>query len=302
MEIDKRQRYKNNLYAAIHTLAIKCSYVDEEVAGRKNIVKSCSKKKIRQQEYYEYYLQLNPNKAVGAETLVKTYSELKKILEQAFEEMKITNFRITRADFCFNSDQSEDYELFKKLNKLLIACIADAENIKNCYQTVDLWTNKSLSVAVKNDYIEAENYDKGLQSHGMTETKNRLELRSKRVKKSLDVEFQEKWFLRLDKACERFEFVQDRYNYELSRIWKIDSERSKKERDYISVDAFLIKFKDCIFTRKQLIDLLANMGVKNPAVKAKKFKDKHQIEFYSKKDLTEVIEALKIHAKQYFES
>ena len=301
MDIKKRQRYKDNLYAAIHTLSIKCSDADEVVAGLETIVKSCSKKKVRHQDYYEYYLMLNPNKAVGAETMIKSYSRFEEVLRQALNNIGISNFRITRADFCFNSDESEDYELFKKLNKLLICCIADAENIRNCYQTADLWSNKSLSVAVKNDVIEAENYNKELQSQGTTETKNRLEFRSKRVKKTLDKEFQDKWFLRLDKAYERFEAVQERYNRELCRIWEADVEQPEKERNFISVDAFLMTFRDCIFTRKQLVDLLSKMGVKNPQTKAKKFKDKHKVEFFSKKDLKEIIKALKEVARKYFE-
>lgn len=301
MDIKIRQKYKDNLYGTIHTLSIKCNYVNETVAGLEKIVKTCSKKKIRHQECYEYYLVLNPNRVVGAETMIKSYSEFEKILRLAFDNMGITSYRITRADFCFNSDDSEDYELFKKLHKLLICCIADAENIRNCYQTSDLWSNKSLSVAVKNDILEAENYNKELQSQGSTETKNRLEFRSKRVKDTLDVEFQEKWFYRLDKAYERFEAVQERYNYELNLIWERDFERPEKEREYISVDAFLMTFRDCIFSKRQLVNLLTKMGVKNPGLKAKKFKDKHKIEFYSKKDLKEIIGALKKEAQEYFE-
>lgn len=302
MNVAKRERYKNNLYAGMHTLSIKCFYANEMMAGTDNVVKTCNKKKIRDKDQHVYYLQLNPNKAVGSHTMIKTYSEFKAVLEQTLEKMGITSYKITRADFCFNSDDSEDYELFKKMNKLLICCIADSENIDNCYHAVDLWNNKSLSVAIKNNMIETENYDKDLQSKGTTETKNRLEFRSKRYVDSLEVEFQDVWFERLDKACGHFETVQKRYNQELSRIWNEDVLRPARDRDYISVDAFLMAFKDCIFTRKQLEELLAEMGVKNPAGKAKKFKDKHKIEFYTNKDLKEIIETLKKRSREYFKN
>ena len=302
MKIELKKRYEENVYGAAHTLSVTCNDMDEEVADNEEIVTRNSKTKVRNEDRYIHRLRLNPNNIVGSETMIKSYSQFKTVMNTSFEKMGITSFKINRADFCFNSDDPEDYELFKKLNKLIICCVADLENIKNCYKATDLWSNASLSIAIKSDMLEMENYNKELQSKGITETKNRLEVRSKRVKNALDVEFQQTWLDRLDKAVERFESVQGRYNRELIRIWSEDVEKNPKDRDYISVEAFLMAFKDCLFTRRQLVALLDGMGVKNPEGKAKKFKDKHRVEFYSKTDLLDVVKILKKATRKYFEN
>ena len=287
------------MYACLHTLSGKSAFCDETKALLEIIVKACSRKKCRNKDIYEYYLQLNPNKGVFGNGMIMSYSEFVKVIEEAFERMNTTDFRVTRADLSFNSNDLEDYELFKKLNKLLICCIADAYDITNCYQTSDLWSNKSLSTAVKNDGIEAENYDKSVENPNVP-TKNRLELRSKRITGTMEEEFLEKWFCRLDKAMEHFELVQKRYNQELYKLWFTDQERPQKDRNYISLTAFLLMYKDCIFTRKQLVELLQMIGVENPDSKAKKFKERHTIEFYSKTDLKLIIKALKQATINYF--
>jgi hypothetical protein len=301
MKIKYRERYIQNLYACLHTLSAKCDSCNEAAADSEKIVKTSYPVKVRGQNRYEHYLMLNPNNSGSEQLMIRSYSDFNRVLQKALERMEVQNFRITRADLCFNSDELEDYELFKKLNRLLICCIADAENIKNCYKTSDLWSDKSLSVAVKNDAIEVENYDKSVENPNVA-TKNRLEFRSKRMKGTLQEEFTGKWFARLDKALEHFELVQERYNQELYKLWIEDRARESKDQSYLSLTAFLMQYKDCIYTRKQLEGLLELMGVENPQRKAKNFKDRHTIEFYSKTDLRLIIEAIKDATVSYFTS
>lgn len=300
MKITYRQKYIQNLYACLHTLSAKCDSCNPEQADSEKIVKTSYPVKVRGQDRYEHYMMLNPNNAVDGSVMIKKYSDFNKVLCQALERMEALNFRVTRADLCFNSDELGDYELFKKLNRLLICCIADAENIKNCYKTSDLWSDKSLSVAVKNDSIEVENYDKSVENPNVA-TKNRLEFRSKRLRGvTLQQEFTEKWFERLDKALEHFDLVQERYNQELCKLWTEDRARDCKDQLYVSLTAFLVQYKDCIYTRKQLESLLELIGVENPKRKAKNFKDRHTIEFYSRTDLKLIVEAIKKATVEYF--
>ena len=296
MKIEKREKYVQNLYAALHTCSGKATYTNLD---RNEIVKKDYKKHYRNGNDV-YYLELNPNKAAIPGAMIKSYSEWNRVLQDALERVEAQEFQLTRADLSFNSDDPADYELFKKLNRLLICCISQAYGIQNCYQSQNLWTFKSLSVAIKSDSIEAENYDKEAESHGLTETKNRLELRSKRITDSLQDEFLQKWFKRLDEAVQQFQAVQDRYNQELLRIWWEDQQKPKREQDYISLTAFLMVYRECIFTRKQLENLLEKIGVKNPVNTAKKFKEYHSIEFYSLKDLQIIIKAIKDATKEYF--
>lgn len=300
MRVQNRNQYIENLYACLHTLSAKCDYCNEVIADTEKIVKTSYPQKIRGKNEYEHYMMLNPNNAVGEHTMIKNYSDFNMVLQQALARMEVKNFKVTRADLCFNSDELGDYELFKKLNRLLICCIADSENIQNCYQTSDLWSDKSLSVAVKDHRIEVENYDKSIENPNVA-TKNRLEFRSKNLRgESLEDEFTKKWFARLDRAVEHFEAVQERYNKELNRLWDEDRNRSDKDKLYVSLTSFLLQYKDCIYTRKQLVELLEMIGIENPSSKAKNFKDRHTIEFFSKTDLKLIIEAIKSATIRYF--
>ena len=278
--------------------------MDITVADGEVIVKEANPSKRKGQDFYEYYLQLNPNKAVSDRTLIKKYSDFDKVLREAFERLEVVEFRLNRADLSFNTDNESDYELFKKLNRLLICCISENEGIDNCYETNDLWKLRSLSVAIKSNRLEVENYNKELESKGKTEAKTRLELRSKCLSiplEELPKEFTEKWFARLDGAYDKFKEVQDRYNQTLIDIWKADQLNDSKNREFINFTAFLQTYKDCIFTKAQLIDLFERTGVsKNPTNSANHYKDNHKIEFYSKTDLREIIKAIKKCTLKYF--
>lgn len=295
----KRQQYIDNLQAGIHTLSGKADQIDEAAAGAEIMIKSCFPKKVRGQDRREYYLQINPNKA-GSGKMIRSYKQFTEIFFGMLERINAAGFRVTRADLAIDSDNAGDYELFQKLNKLLLCCLADEYEIKNCYHTRDLWSNKSLSVAIKNDVIEAENYDKSREAGEKSDVKNRLELRSKRMTKSIDQEFLIKWFDRLDKAVDHFQAVQDRYNAELLRIWKDDQQQQPKQREYLNLTAFLMQYRDCIFTRSQLQRLLESMGMENPKQKAKNFKDRHSIEFFSLADVKAVIGGIKAAMIRYF--
>lgn len=302
MRVEKRQKYIDNLKAGIHTLAGKADSVDEAAAAEEDSIKSCSKKKVRGQDRQEYYLQLNPNKAAPDGKMLRHYSDFEAVMVSILTSIGSTDFRITRADLAVDSENPHDFQLFQKLNKLLIACVADSEQIRNCYVSKDLWTNQSLSVAVKNDMIEMENYDKARESDNKSEVTNRLELRSKRISRQLDEEFLTKWFLRLDRAADRFVSVQERFNQELFALWTEDQKKPEKARDYMNITAFIMQYKDCIFTRRQLENLFEMVGSENPAKKAKNFKDRHTIEFFSKTDLLVIINGIKKTIIEYFEN
>ena len=295
MKTEDRNLYIESYYAAHHTISGFVADVNQAATDQDPVVKTCHPKNDR------YYIQLNPNKVVPG-SMIKTFSEYKSVLEATMERIEATELQITRADLSFNSDDESHYEQFKKLHKLLISCLSEAYGVRNSYQSCDLWSNRSLSVAIKSDRFEAENYNKDLESHGTTEAKNRLELRSKRMASGIEEEFLVKWFERLDRAVEVFEDVQAHYNRELIRIWNEDQAKTKKEQEFVSLTAFVLRYKDCIFTRKQLQSLFEGVGVQNPKNRAKKFKDGHKIEFFSHQDLKIIVQTIKNMTKKYYNS
>ena len=253
------------------------------------------------------YLLINPNKnREKEEKLITSYSEFVSKMDHIINSLgaDLDDLDIIRADFCFNSRDESTFEDYQKLHRLIISCLADTYKFKNCYVSCDLWDYDRLSIAIKKDDCEIENYNKYKQSNGQDESANRLELRSKRMSgTSIKYQFMVKWFDRLDKAIEHFEDVQQKANMHLERLYKEDLQRDRKDRKYVSLTAFLVQYKESIYTSKQMIDLLSRFDeVANPQNRAKKFKEKHNIEYFSKRDLEHIVRVLKQKTLQYFNS
>ena len=300
MNRNKRIKFIKRLHCGFHTFTIKTEWIDYDRAAYDPIVKSCSLKKVRGQDKTEFVLVLNPNRRADGE-IIESYGQLESVLDDFRKNTSCADIKITRADFCFNSDGDRDFEMYQKLTKLLICCVAQKDGIKNSYLSKDLWTENNLSISTKNDYFELENYDKNAESGGKSETKNRIEIRSKRMKGDLETEFTVKWVERLRAAIEFFPEVQRHYNEVLMEKWAADQQRPTKQRQYTSVTNFILAKRDCIFSRRQLIDLLEKMGVNNPENAAHNFKSRHGIEFYSRTDLVEIVKGFNSHIKRYFD-
>lgn len=306
MQVEKRNKYIDNIYVATHTVS---GIVDENLNlsktnGHKKIKKSYHKL-LKDRDTEVTYLMLNPNKGMPDNRMIESYSLFKEVLEQIFEDIhgSVDKFHIRRADLSINTDVSGDFELYKKLHRLILCCISIEYDIINTYESYDLWTCKNLNLAIKSTTIEAENYDKEVESHGAVPTTNRLELRTKQIAdgSTLDREFAEKWCKRLELARMNFKDVQQKYNDNLERLYKSDLQKPKKERNYLSLNAFLMQYSDCIFCTEQMVDLVSRFEeVSNPKIKAENFKKAHKIEYFSQHDLDVVIRAIKKKIKEYF--
>jgi hypothetical protein len=215
------------------------------------------KRKVRgQDETFETYLKINPNKLGARQKIITEYSKFTKAMTYILDGMGLApeDFTIHRADLCFNSADPQSYTQYQKLHRLIICCVADTYNFTNCYSSQDLFTYDGLSIAIKNSQYELENYDKERESHGKDECKNRLELRSKKMKSTIEHEFIEMWMQKLDTAIKNYPEVQQRYNMNLERLYKLDLAKPKEQRRYLSLTAFLLQYQECIFCRGQMID------------------------------------------------
>ena len=301
MNIEKRNNYETTMSLnGIDTLS---GYVDGKMLEGKslNVTRNNYKPNIG-----KTYLIINPNKNTNGERLITKYSEFLMKMEKILQEMGATleELDIIRSDFCFNSQDEKSFEDYRKLHRLLISCLAKAYKYKNCYVSCDLWDFKPLSIAIKKDDSEAENYDKKKQSNGKDESSNRLELRSKDMSgTSLEYQFMERWFERLNKAKKCFKEVQQEANDHLEKLYKEDLKKDKKDRNYVSLTAFLLQHKESIYCTAQMVDLLGRFEeVTNPERKAKKFKEKHNIEYFSQRDLDHIVKVLENKTKEYFNS
>ena len=65
-----------------------------------------------------------------------------------------------RVDLRLDSYDSEHYRLYAKLHKYLLSCLAVTYKVRNVYKTENLFTNQLLSMAIKNEYIQCECYNR----------------------------------------------------------------------------------------------------------------------------------------------
>ena len=108
--------------------------------------------------------------------------------------------------------------------------------------------------------------------------------------------------LRLDKAAKHFEKVQHRFNRNMAQLYLEDLTKKKKDRDFLSVNSFLMTRKDYIFTSKQMKELLMMIGLSEEKAtnKAYNFKKHHTIEYFKKEDLDYIIADIKAKITDYF--
>lgn len=256
---------------------------------------------------------INLNKMEGD---LFSFKEFKEHFEALRRALEMRNYRFIRADFRLDSYNAKHYSEFAKLNKYLISAMALTYNVKNCYKTDGLFTHKQLSVAIKNDYFQLENYDRNAKSKN-TENHNepaqaRLEERTmaREFRKNygdasgasgmeiLQQEFTEKWFERWDKALNNLDAVADRYNNELEKIY--NEEKDAYPVRFRSITEFIMQYQDSIFSQKQLINLLERLGVASAKERVKSYKRRYGIEYISKKDAKAAVEEIKRATLHYF--
>ena len=246
------------------------------------------------------------NKLFGDGGDIFNYSNFTVALDTVLLGAGIEEYRIIRADFRLDSYDSDHYRAFAKLNKYLISMLAVCYPSVNTYISYNLFTQKQLSCAVKNRDFEAEHYDKDAESNGTDLAKSRLEERSKaRPNTSIDIpsEFLDHWAIRWQKAFECLEQVGERYNSELLEIYRTG--KNAYPVQWRSLTDFLLRYSDCIFTRKQLISLLSQIpeiGPEKAKTRAENFKKRFGCEFFSKSDVQYAIREIQRATEEFFRS
>lgn len=293
--MNKKKLEEYNLTGSIHTLAIKSQGIVEDIQEE---VSNCITSSSQTKNGTTTTSIINPNKLVGD---IYNYSEFETVFSTILAGAGISDYDIVRADMRFDSYDKEHYRQYAKLNRYLISLLAVTYKVKNAYRTTNLFSQKQLSVAIKNKYFEIENYDKEAESGGTDAAKSRLEERSKSWKdKDLKKEFTDGWFRRWDKALENMDKVHKAYNDELEKIYKED--KNAYPTRFRSLTDFLIQYQDCIFCKAQMIDLLSRFEeVKNPKNRAENHKKRYGIEYFSKKDIQKAIQEVKRATNEFFE-
>ena len=300
---------------SIHTLSIKSPGIVEDI--QEDVSKCISSNSQSNNELTTTTSVINPNKLMGD---IFSYQEFRTVFNTILGGAGISDYNLIRADMRFDNYEPDHYKQYAKLNRYLISMLAVTYKVKNTYKTENLFSHKQLSVAIKNDYFEIENYDRAAKSE-LTENHEeiaqaRLEERTvsrsfrnlyEKCKKSgedinmkiLKSEFTDGWFARWDKAIKNMDKVQQRYNDELEKIYKED--KNSYPTRFRSLTDFIIQYQDCIFCKKQMIDLLSRFEeVKDPKIRAENHKKRYGIEYFSKKDVERAIEEVKRATEEFF--
>lgn len=314
--MNKQKLDNYNLTGSIHTLSIKSPGMVEDIQEE---VSNCIVSNSQAKNGLTTTSVINPNKLVGD---VFSYSEFETVFNTILAGAGIRDYNIIRADMRFDNYEPEHYRQYTKLNRYLISMLAVTYKTKNNYKTNDLFNQRQLSVAIKNDYFEIENYDREAKSkitkNHQEPAKARLEERTvskgwRKVYKTtkadlgsddwsmelLKKEFTDGWFDRWDKAIQNTDKVHKRYNDELEKLYKED--RKAYPTRFRSLTDFLIQYQDCIFCKAQMIDLLSRFEeVKDPKIRAENHKKRYGIEYFSKKDVQAAINEVKRATREFF--
>lgn len=304
MHLEKRLFYlrNNDTQVGFHTgNGTTQEVIDLDKANKNDIIVNCNIRKVRNKDKNETYMRVNPNKNNNGYILTE-YTAFQKVMQDVFEELGVKEFKWKRVDMSFNTMDNKYYANYTKLNRLLIACIANSTNDKNTYDTKNFWNGKTKSLATKNQLREVEFYDKADESQNRSPYYSRLELRSVRMNGDIEHEFLEVWFERLDKAIEEFEAVQNRFNQNMAEIYLEDLAKKKHDREFLSINSFLMTRRDYIFTSSQMKKLLMLLGLSTEEAqnKAYNFKKYHSIEYFKREDIEEIVADIKEKIIEYF--
>lgn len=304
MHLEKRLFYlrNNDTQVGFHTgNGTTQEVIDLDKANKNNIIVNCNIRKVRNKDKNETYMRVNPNKN-NNDYILTEYTAFQKVMQDVFKELGVKEFKWKRVDMSFNTMDNKYYANYTKLNRLLNACIANSTNDKNTYDTKNFWNGKTKSLATKNQLREVEFYDKADESQNRSPYYSRLELRSVRMNGDIEHEFLEVWFERLDKAIEEFEAVQNRFNQNMAEIYLEDLAKKKHDREFLSINSFLMTRRDYIFTSSQMKKLLMLLGLSKEEAqnKAYNFKKYHSIEYFKREDIEEIVADIKEKIIEYF--
>lgn len=295
--MNKKKLEESNLYTGIDTIEVRS---DTEIVTDvpADFAPKCTRKNTITGECY---YKLNPDKGNNGLQIYNS-TDYYTIRDYMLNVLNFINPVKTRIDFRIDSFD-DNFEELMKLNKLLILLIAEEYNITNSYDSINPQTLEPICIRVQNQYIEAENYNKGIEEPDGN-VMNRLELRSKKLYSDSGENVKEytehlKWCKRLDKAVTKsnFERLQEKLNTALHNRYKIESQKKG-----FTLNEFLYKYQSSIFTSRQMSNFYKKLGFKDPVQSANKYKQRKGIEYFSYNDICSYVQKIKDSGARYFES
>ena len=245
----------------------------------------------------KYKYRFNPDNTMLDTSTFDGYQEA---LDYMLKSSNLVDPVKTRIDFRFDYFNGRYADVFK-LNKLLLLLLAEYCDIKNRYQCIDMLTAELKTLCIKNQYIEAEAYNKAIQEPD-SGVMCRLELRSKKlydVDAEAEKELREldKWFIRLTSCTTTFNF--DKLIRGLNDNLMERYREGQKRKAFANTAEFVTKYEDFIFSTRQLVDLYKRLGYNNPNSATTKYKRSHKLECFSLKDIRNYAQSIRASAEEF---
>lgn len=300
---------------SIHTLSIKSPGIAKT---QTQAVEDSAKIYIRTGDEIESFITINPNKY---DKDIFCFSDFERIIAVITSECGVDYYEFIRTDFRLDNYDPKFYQSYLKLTRYIMAALSLTYGIKNNYITNDMFTLRQRSQAIKGKDIEVENYDRAAKSR-QTENHNepaqsRLEFRTmprewrsiyleaEGIESNMDLlkkSLTKSWFEKLDAASKNFDYVQRFYNDNLEQIYREITDASNLSMRVRSATDFIMWYQDCIFTRKQLIDLYRRLDSStDPVLRADNHKRRYGMEFFSKSDMRIAVAEIKRAVTEFFE-
>lgn len=291
-----KNNYSLDLHAGIDTLEVTS---ETYVIGAFAFITHDATRRITQDDTAipKYRYRFNPdNTTIDASTFTGYQTALQYMLQASMLQNPVK----TRIDYRFDLYSGAYTDVFK-LNKLLLLLIAEQYNIKNRYQCIDMLTGEKKTLCIKNQYIEAEAYNKAIQEPD-SGIMCRLELRSKKLyddeaEETKELRELDKWFVRLANSTTTFNLDKLIKGLNDNLMERYKEEQARKS--FANVAEFVTKYADFIFTTRQLVDLYRRIGYKNPNAAATKYKRSHKIECFSLNDIRKYAITIRASAEKF---
>lgn len=250
---------------------------------------------------------LNPDKESGK--TVVCYSDFIKSYNRMTKALQLNNPRITRVDYRLDTKLYEYSEL-RKLNALLINLLSltFSEKYKNRYNNSDTLTPVEKAVKFAAGYYAGEFYNKAVEEP-QGDIEARLEVRLLKPFNGGSIDPLKGFNTIVNKFNEAvkpeyFKQLEAEANYGLySHFWQIE------RRCKCSVNQFLFKYQEYLFTQQQIKDLLVKyFGCYDYSEEKKQALTRRverlcgKYEAYSRKDIEKYINIFINSGKAYFKN
>jgi hypothetical protein len=252
----KRNRQSLPLKGKIHTVFIRSDDMPTRMPCRVgNCVSNRNIDVDIETKEQSYSTKVNPNDYAGP---VTSLADFENVMSHIARDLGIRRFTISRVDFAIDCCEPGSYEQYYKINKLMILLLDMEYESRTRYQSSDLRTGEKHSTRMDSEYIQIEHYNKRIQSGGSSNVESRLELRSKRLRKTVHSVENELalWCVRLKGLPSSMDDFTDQENEDLLLIW----EEEKTSKALTSKREFIMNHQDRIYSDRQLIALCESMG------------------------------------------